>query len=102
MCMMEDRDYTLATPLSEDSAIEFDPSADMLDPELTHTPTKAPVSKKKKRDKPCEESAMESILKAVNEVKVALENQSGKLDTQTELLRKFEEKIEANTLETLK
>uniref|UniRef100_A0AAV2K6V2 Integrase p58-like C-terminal domain-containing protein n=1 Tax=Knipowitschia caucasica TaxID=637954 RepID=A0AAV2K6V2_KNICA len=65
--MMEDHDYTLASPLPEDSAIDFDPSADLLDQELTHMPTKAPVSKKKKRDKPCEESAMESILKAVYE-----------------------------------
>ncbi|KAK7904235.1 hypothetical protein WMY93_016842 [Mugilogobius chulae] len=54
--------------------------------------------KKKKREKPSDETAMESILKAVTEMKAALDRQSEKLDTQTEFLRKFETRVEANTV----
>ncbi|KAK7921872.1 hypothetical protein WMY93_008774 [Mugilogobius chulae] len=53
--------------------------------------------KKKKRERNYEETAIESVLKAVMEVKATLDQQTQKMDAQTELLKKVETKIEANT-----
>ncbi|KAK7886978.1 hypothetical protein WMY93_026599 [Mugilogobius chulae] len=101
---MEDHDYAGERVDSEkvaptDDNVEFD---EMIPLEksvnLDHTPIKAPNPKKKKREKPSDETAMESILKAVTEMKAALDRQSEKLDTQTEFLRKFETRVEANTV----
>ncbi|KAK7905148.1 hypothetical protein WMY93_017755 [Mugilogobius chulae] len=99
---MDDHDYNLAAfkdACSEDGAsIELD---DLSSPEksinLEHTPLKAPHPKKKKRERNYEETAIESVLKAVMEVKATLDQQTQKMDAQTELLKKVETKIEANT-----
>ncbi|KAK7879280.1 hypothetical protein WMY93_033935 [Mugilogobius chulae] len=73
---MDDHDYNLAAfkdACSEDGAsIELD---DLSSPEksinLEHTPLKAPHPKKKKRERNYEETAIESVLKAVMELKVS-------------------------------
>ena len=99
---MEDHRYSLAaTSLgSDEDVIEEIETDEMFQKEKTinldHTPIKGPNPKKKKKDKSADET-MESILKALFELTGKMDRQTEKLDAQTDLLRKFETRIETNT-----
>lgn len=99
---MEDHEYSLAaTSLgSDEDVIEEIETEELFLKEKTinldHTPIKSPNPKKKKKDKSADVT-MESILKAVFELTGKMDRQTEKLDAQTDLLRKFETRIETNT-----
>lgn len=96
---MTDHDYSLLAHAVDDEVEEIE-ADDLLPKEKTinldHTPIKAPNPKKKKKDKPADDT-MDSILKAVFELTGKMDKQIVKLDAQTDLLKKFEAKIEANS-----